>query len=150
MFDPGDEVAHLRESILQFQPRCIQRCSSIIGQRTANRQTIPTHRFSLGITVLLQGSFQGTHSSDVLLQLCFSLSIGFVERIDGIFEIVKLTEVWLGFVQKSIIVHKYSNIWLMKPFKKCHKSGFIVSFMHFSSELLLLLSQPRLAYEATL
>ena len=31
-----------------------------------------------------------------------------------------------------------------------HKSGFIVSFMHFSSELLLLLSQPRLAYEATL
>ncbi len=61
-----------------------------------------------------------------------------------------LTGVLHRFVQKSIIVHKYSNRWLMKPFKKCHKSGFIVSFMHFSSELLLLLSQPRLAYEATL
>ncbi len=63
----------------------------------------------------------------------------------GVFLSDTEVEVWLGFVQKSIIVHKYSNRWLMKPFKKCHKSGFIVSFMHFSSELLLLLSQPHVA-----
>src|SRR2546429_2153663 len=35
-----------------------------------------------------------------------------------------------------------SKIRLMKPFKKCHTSGFTVSFMHFLSQLLLLLSQP--------
>ncbi len=59
-------------------------------------------------------------------------------------------EVWLGFVPKSLIAYEYSHRWLMKPFKKCHKSGCIASFMHFSSELLLLLSPPRLACEATL
>jgi hypothetical protein len=32
-----------------------------------------------------------------------------------------------------------------KPFKKYHKSGFTVSFMHFLRQIVLLLSQPRLA-----
>ncbi len=61
-----------------------------------------------------------------------------------------LIEVWLGFMRKSIIGHQCSKIWLMNPAKKYHKSGFTVSFMHFPSQLLLLLSQFRLACEAAL
>jgi len=38
----------------------------------------------------------------------------------------------------------------MKPFAKCHKSGCIVSFMHVSSEIFLLLSRPQLAADAAL
>src|SRR6266568_5415676 len=61
-----------------------------------------------------------------------------------------LVEVWLGCMRKSIIGHECSKIWLMKPAKKYHKSGFTVSFMHFPSQLLLLLSQSRLSCEAAL
>ncbi len=55
-----------------------------------------------------------------------------------------------GFVQKSIIEYERSKIRLMKPFRKCHKSGFSIPFMHFSSEVLLLLSQSQLACEGVL
>jgi SRSO17 transposase len=51
-------------------------------------------------------------------------------------------EVGPGFVRKSIIEQERSKIRRMKSFKKRHKSGFSIPFMHFSSEVLLLLPQP--------
>jgi hypothetical protein len=53
-------------------------------------------------------------------------------------------------VQNQLIAHECSKLGRVKPFKKCHKSGFTVSFMYFSSQILLLLSEPRLPFEAAL
>ena len=80
----------------------------------------------------------------------FALSVGSPPSMRVLGTLSSPAEVWLGFMQKSIIVHECSKIWLMKPAKKYHKSGFTVSFMHFPSQLLLLLSQSRLACEAAL
>jgi hypothetical protein len=42
-------------------------------------------------------------------------------------------------VQKELVMHLCSRIGFMKPFKKYHKSGFTVSFMHISYQIGLLL-----------
>jgi len=62
----------------------------------------------------------------------------------------ELAEVGRGFVQKELRAHVCSQIDFMKPFKKCHTSGFPVSFMHVSRQIVLLLSQHWLACEGDL
>src|SRR5215467_1961286 len=47
-----------------------------------------------------------------------------------------------GSMEKSLRAHGCSQLWPMKPFRKCHTSGLALSFMHCSSQLLLLLAQP--------
>ena len=73
-------------------------------------------------------------------------------RVPGkqIFPAPGLEEVGPGFVRKSIIEYERSKIRRMKSFKKCHKSGFSIPFMHFSREVLLLLPQSQLACEGAL
>src|SRR5437764_13499336 len=88
----GNGVADRREAVLQGEARGIQWRTSIIGQGTADCQAVAPDRFSFWLTAFFQGSFERPHSSYVFLQLRFGMAIGFVERIDGIFEGMKLTE----------------------------------------------------------
>src|SRR5437588_12131202 len=80
LFDTSNGVADLREAFLQFEARSFQRRTPIIGQGTADRQTVAADRFGLGVASLLQRTFEGAHASDVRLQLRFGMPIGFVER----------------------------------------------------------------------
>src|SRR5713226_244045 len=92
VFDTSNGVADLRETLLQFEARSLPRRTPIIGQGTADRQAVAADRFGLGVASLLQRTFEGAHASDVRLQLRDVLPIRFVERIDGILEVMKLTE----------------------------------------------------------
>ncbi len=42
--------------------------------------------------MLFQGALDGSHATQLLLQERFGMPIGFVERLDGIIEIMKLAE----------------------------------------------------------
>jgi hypothetical protein len=42
--------------------------------------------------VLLEGPLERSHPSHLLLEFCFGRSIRFVQRLSGIFEVMKLTE----------------------------------------------------------
>src|SRR5712692_5822803 len=92
LLDTSNGVADLPQSVLEFEARGIQWRTPIIGQRASYRQTVAPDRFGLWIATLFQGSLERPHSSHEFLQLRFGMSIGFVERIDGIFEVMKLTE----------------------------------------------------------
>src|SRR5258708_3959779 len=89
---PSNRVADLRDAIVQTQTGSFQWRTSIIGQGGSHGQAVVSDRVIFRRGVLFQGSFNGSHPAQLLLQERFGMLIGFIERLDGIFEIMKLTE----------------------------------------------------------
>ena len=74
------------------RPEARSRRTPIIGQRGSHGQAAVADRVIFRRWVLLQGALDGSHPSQLLLQKGFGMPIGFIERLDGVFERVKLAE----------------------------------------------------------
>src|SRR6266568_2939869 len=55
-------------------------------------QAVVADRVIFGCGTLLERSLDGSHPTQLLLQKRFGMPIGFIKRLDGIFEIVKVAE----------------------------------------------------------
>ena len=88
----GNRVADLRDAVVQAETGSLQRRTPIIRQRGSHGQAVVSDRFIFRRGVFFQGALDGSHPSQLLLQKGFGMPIGFIERLHGIFEIMKLTE----------------------------------------------------------
>src|SRR2546423_7952968 len=75
-----------------LRPEARPRRTPIVGQGRSNGQTIAPQRFVFGRLVRVLGTLNWSHASQLLLQLRFGMLVGLVERLGGVFQVVKLTE----------------------------------------------------------
>src|SRR6266852_927654 len=74
------------------RPEARPRRTPIVGQGRSNSQAIAPNRFVFGCLVLFQSTLNRSHASQMLLQLRFGMLVGLVERLGGVFQVVKLTK----------------------------------------------------------
>ena len=79
-------------ALVQTQTGGTQGWTSVIGQRTAHRQAIPSYRLGLRISPPLDRSFQRTHSAYLFLELFLGVPIRLKERPCCLAQVVELTE----------------------------------------------------------
>ena len=77
---------------VQFQPRCLQGRSAVVGDRTANCRTIAANRAGFVVVTIFQSPLNRTHPTNALLQLFLGVSVRLVNRLRSFSKVMEVAK----------------------------------------------------------
>ena len=77
---------------MELKSRGVQGWPSIIRQRTAHGRTVAPDDFGFRAMPSFEAPFDGTDPTDMFFQFFLGMAVGFINRLSGLTEIMKVTE----------------------------------------------------------